>query len=413
MFRRQHLPRFLAVLGTIVASVVWSANAADPPRRSAPEQGEVSAESVYVRSGPSLNHYTICKLNAGDRVTIVGERNGWYEILAPAGVFSLISGDYVDSPDGKSGVVNGSNVRVRAGSSLNDSKYTIQTKLSKGAEVSILGRNPDGFYRIVPPDDVTVWISADFVERVSPGRLQHVRAVQAPIGDVTPAPTGAGVTDEKVSPEDAEPHSGSLLAAVQATFERGQLAEIDADADAEFAKPLLDRELDSLIKRYRKVAGQEEDEFARRYAEARITQIENMVEAAEAIRRVRRMGEQTDARRREFMAERANMHSAPVPVPSGLSAQGELHVSALYVPGTQPNRYRLVDPTQSPPRTIAYVDIPAELVIDVNEFLGRYVGVRASGQRLQPGGVDPVPIYVARELVVLDPAVATAGAEGD
>ena len=94
-------------------------------------EGEVNNDNVYVRSGDSLNHYTICKLNAGRRVKIVAERGDWYEILPPEDAFSLISGDYVDSADGKHGVVNGNNVRVRTGSSLNDNKYTESADASK------------------------------------------------------------------------------------------------------------------------------------------------------------------------------------------------------------------------------------------------------------------------------------------
>ena len=66
----------------------------------------ISGNDVYVRSGPSSNHYPVLKLAAGARVTVVGERGAWYEIVPPAGAFSFISGDFVDSADGKTGVVN-------------------------------------------------------------------------------------------------------------------------------------------------------------------------------------------------------------------------------------------------------------------------------------------------------------------
>ena len=69
------------------------------PGRPVIGQGEVTTNDLYVRSGPSLNHYTIAKLNAGDRVNIVGESGDWVEILPPPGTFSLISADYVDSAD--------------------------------------------------------------------------------------------------------------------------------------------------------------------------------------------------------------------------------------------------------------------------------------------------------------------------
>ena len=99
---------------------------AQRPEGRAARQGEITANDVYVRSGPSLNHYPVCKLDAGSRVTILGEGEGeWYEIRPPTGTFSLISADYVDTPNDKTGVVNGNNVRVRTGSLLNDNKYTV------------------------------------------------------------------------------------------------------------------------------------------------------------------------------------------------------------------------------------------------------------------------------------------------
>ena len=155
--------------------------------------GEVTGNDVYVRSGPSLNHYPVCKLDAGGRVTIVGEQGDWYEIEPPSDTFSYISSDFVDTPDDRTGVVNGNNVRVRAGSSLVKHKYTVQTKLSKGTEVSILGRNPDGFLQIVPPEGVTLWISKEFVAEVPQGRRQ--------VDTVASAPKAAtGDADRSISP---------------------------------------------------------------------------------------------------------------------------------------------------------------------------------------------------------------------
>ena len=407
---------YSGVVSVIVALVPGTAAmAVDPPERTVLGQGEVTGNNVYIRSGNSLNHYEICKLSAGDRVTIVGEKDGWYEIHPPDGVFSLISGDYVDTADDKNGVVNGDKVRVRAGSLLNDRKYTIQTKLSKGTEVSILGRNPDGFLRIVPPPGVTLWISGDYVTRVPEGRVRSEPTTTTPqkVSDRPVVPADSLSAEAK--PRPAAPRnagSASLLAALPPTRERRELLRIDADTDAELAKPVLERRLEPLIERYRKAGEVEEDEFAKRYAAARIEQLQRLGEVAETLRRVRELDEQTEAQRREFMRTRATMTDIPVPTPSALDAQGELRVSALYPPGSQRERYRLVDAATPPGRTIAYVDIPAGSGLDASAYVGRYVGVRAAQKRLQRGGVNPVPIYVARELVLLEPAGATADGPG-
>jgi hypothetical protein len=90
-----------------------------------------------------------------------------------------------------------------------------------------------------------------------------------------------------------------------------------------------------------------------------------------------------------------------VPTPSGLDAQGELRVSALYPPGSIPRRYRLVDASGPTDRTIAYIEFPDVADVDPDQYIGRHVGVRAAEKRWQRGGVDPIPVYVVKELVAL------------
>lgn len=383
---------------------------AEPAMGANGDAFEVAANDVYVRSGGSMNHYTICKLNAGDRVTVVGQNGKWYEILPPEGAFSLISGDYVDTADDKSGVVNGNNVRVRAGSLLNTHKYTVQRLLSKGAEVTILGRNADGFLRIAPPEGATLWISAEFLAPISYGTIARGadETSVGPSSDDDSSPPGNSETDAGAGSKrlpsrgEARGHRGTMLAALPATRERRLLATIDAEVEVELAKPLLDRKIDPFVERYQVLVGQDEDAFAKRYALARVEQLNTMNEIAGTVRKVRTLGDRTDARRLEFLAERTERRQAEVPTPSGIDARGVLRVSALYPEGSLPRRYRLVDTSRSTERTIAYVDIPADAGMNINALLGRYVGVRASRKRLMAGGVNPIPVLVAMELVLLE-----------
>ena len=127
-------------MAVVVVAMIASASFAQYKTETTPRPAEVTGADVYVRSGPSSNHYPVVKLNAGDRLTVVGENREWYEILPPEGTFSFISGDYVDTGDNKTGVVSGNGVRVRAGSVLPEfakNKYVVQTKLSRGAEISL------------------------------------------------------------------------------------------------------------------------------------------------------------------------------------------------------------------------------------------------------------------------------------
>ncbi|UCF35070.1 MAG: SH3 domain-containing protein [Phycisphaerales bacterium] len=378
------------------------------------QTAEVTGDNVHVRSGPSLNHYPVLKLGAGDRVTVVGEEGDWYKILPPSEAFSLISGDYVDTADGEHGVVNGNNVRVRAGSSLSEHKYTVQTMLSKGAEVTILGRNPDGFLRISPPEGATLWVSRQFIELVPDELIQlekeTARAMTERPTSESPGTEGAqpgrspkeAVKDAEAK---AETETRSALAKLPATGARRTLEVLDGEARQEMKKPLLERQFDSLIERYQAVASQdtEDDSLVRQYASRRVEQLTYMKDLIESVRRVRRLSEQAESTRREKMDERASLKTVEPSKPAGFDVKGELRYSSIYRSPAGPQRLRLIDPRSSSPRTIGYVELTGELKDKAEEFVGQYVGVRASDKRLQVGGVNPVPIYVAAEIVLLTP----------
>jgi uncharacterized protein YgiM (DUF1202 family) len=411
---------------------------AQKSHNSTPRQGEVNGNDVYVRSGPSTNHYPILKLSAGKRVSIVGESGEWYEIVPPEGTFSYISGEYVDTADDKSGVVNGNNVRVRAGSRLPEFsalKYVVQTKLSKGAEVSILGRDADGFLRINPPAGTTTWINRAFVSSptaradgaaapggstVADGKVvestKPIEKTAAPV----PMDSNSNAPSEPQAIADTKPDASdmirplpdqqdSVLTTLPPSKERDDLIEIDKLSRVELGKPIEQRQLKPLIKRYQVIAEQEEDSLARQYASARVRQLSYMTDLLDSVIKIRSIDGEAQLNRRAFLEGRAKIRETLPPIPQGMDVKGELRISSLYPPGTVPRRYRLVDTTGASERTLGYVEIPSDAGIDATSHVGQYVGVRASAKRLQTGGVNPVPIYIAAEIINLQPPGGDSG----
>lgn len=403
----------IVMLSCCVGAVI-----AQAPSKPAEGRAEVIGDDVYVRSGASANHYPVCKLNAGDRVSVVGETGEWLEILPPSSVFSFLSGDFVDTADGQRGVVNGNNVRVRAGSGLPDFqelRYVVQGHLSKGAEVEILGRDADGFLRIRPPAGVTVWINRQFVQMIPDALLEAERAAAVSVpkekkveADATPTDDAAASPDAKTDakPAVAEVTSETLrspLADVAPTEQRELLENLDVEAQAELAKPVLERQFAKLIEKYEAVATQTEDAFASQYARTRAAQLTKMAELVDTVRKMRRLSEAASSERRKYLELRSGIVATMPPIPSGVDAQGVLRVSALYPEGSRPRRYRLMGTAGGFEKTIAYVEVPRDVKIKIQEYIGQYVGVRAASKRLQAGGVNPVPIYLLGDLVRLDP----------
>ncbi len=402
----------LAVTLILVAAVATFAPA-EPPAEPAQQPdylAEVTGNDVYVRAGASSNYYPVSKLNAGNRITVVGQEGEWLAIEPPDGCYSLISETYVDTGDGAEGVVNGNNVRVYAGSLLTAKMYAIQLKLSRGAEVSILGREENGYYRIIPPAGAKLWMHSTYVERVPAALLELEAASQGELpaeNDIAAeqpvdAPTGAAVplTGEPEVPSPAEVEA-------QIADYRQQIKEIDAELKAELAKPLFRRELAPILERFAPLVEQETDAFARAYARTRSTQIADMIEIIGAVQQVRNLGDQVKSARQEAMTARANIRPTALTIKEGFDAEGELRFSAVYDSPAGPQRYRLVDPAVSPVRTLGYVEIPRDTEFDVEAFVGRRVAVRAREVKYQTGEVNPIAIYVAADIVALDPPSPT------
>lgn len=419
--------RYLAIAVVGILSVCGLA-AAEEATQSAfePYIGEVMTETLNVRSGPSTNYYVVTRIHRGGHVRVVGEESGWLAVVPPKGCFSLIAAEYVDRGDGVSGVVNGDKVRVRAGSDLSPHNYAVQVKLNRGALVKVLGEADEQYLKIEPPAKTTLWVSDEFIRRAPGGATKAELAVaesfdNAP-GYDTATPASETATDSK--PAEVETKSGSAVAdakpepkpkpkpkteepaievtTVSAEEYRHKLEVTDAKLKDEMARPLMHRDFSVLLPAYRELVDQKVDEYVRAYAEVRIKQLEDADDMIASLRNVRQLREDIRTVRKTALAERANLRPPPVEVGGGFDAEGELWPSALYDSPVGPRRYRLVDPTATPPRTLGYVEIPPESSINANDYLGRRVGVRAREHILQTGNVNPIAIYVAAELVVLD-----------
>lgn len=157
-----------SLLVTILTAAVTSTVLAEPnPGGAFPWEGEVSASNVFVRSGAGSNWYPTTKLNPGDRVLVLGEKFGWYQIAPPAGSFSYVDMSVVDRKAGaKTGTIKQDKVYVRAGSLLESRKSSTQVVLNKGATVDIQGE-AEGFFKIAPPAGATLFISKQYIKPVA------------------------------------------------------------------------------------------------------------------------------------------------------------------------------------------------------------------------------------------------------
>ena len=408
----------MILLGVLVGQAGIAVAQDNTAHASTPWIGEVTGNDVYLRSGPSTNYYPVTKLMAGSRLEVFQEENGWLAVAAPEGVFSLIDISYVDKDQGNKGVVNGNRVNVRAGSELSRSKYAKQKQLDKGAIVTIIGEDDEGYYKIVPPEGVYTWISAQFVTKVPEERLKQEAEKESRQAVTQAVPTSQPAQESSPTTQPSDPSGMLGKPAVEedapdlsttpderrelVTKLRTSIEEIEKNLAEELKKPLLERKYTLFIEEFAPLSEQETDPYSQAWAKVRIEQLENQIELVEAVKRVRAIKEKAHNERRDFASRRANIRTVPVPVDKGFAAEGELRESRIYDSPNGPRRYRLIDPNSEILHTLCYVEIPRDMDFDPGKYLGRMVGVHAREKFLKADGVDPVPVIIAAEVVLLE-----------
>jgi len=137
-----------------------------------PYKAHISADQVYVRSGPGQSYYPTDKLKLGQEVEVYRhDPGGWYAIRPVPNSFSWVSGRYLDVRDDGLAVVSEAGVAARVGSQLTDRRDVIQVRLREGEVVEILGKLevPNGsgtttWYKIAPPAGEFRWVFGKYVD---------------------------------------------------------------------------------------------------------------------------------------------------------------------------------------------------------------------------------------------------------
>ncbi len=351
--------------------------------------GEVVGDQVHVRSGPGVNYYPVTRLSSGDRVVIVGHKPAWVGVAPPGGTYSLVAKQYVDQDGQDQGVINGDRVWVRAGTDLSDDKYAKQTRLSKGARVTIVGQSGE-YYKIVPPKGAMLWISADYVRAIEEDEPATVD--QEPVVEPTPVA-------HQTTPPPAPSVKGIETDRLQAQIER-----IERILHQEFEKTPYHRDLQSVVDRFVPLADQDEDVVAKQYAAYRIEQLKRAMNRIESQKKAEELTTRLREQRIQFLEERSRIRPSKVHLAREFAVRGQFTTSAAFSSPVGLQRFRIIDPdsTGMIPRTIAYIEIDPQSNIDPQAFVGRYVGVRARGQKLLEGSVDPMVVYTAAEIVILE-----------
>jgi len=407
-----------------------------------PYAGIVNDDNVYVRSGPGEIFYATTKLNKGAKITVVAARNDWLKIIPPEGSFCYVARAYVEKRgDGTVGRVTKPDLNVRAGSSLNGLKTTVQTSLSEGDDVKILAdQAQDEYFKIAPPPGAYLYVKKEFVdaapqEKPAPVPIVASEKITEPIASapvppvienpaavaaspttkptvaiVTPVP-GTQPTEVAVAPatQPVEPSADEKFDALEEAF-------LDATN-----QPLEKQPIDTLITKYSALSTDPElPGSMKRIVDMRIATLKLRGDAQKQYADAMKMQEDARARQASLKAENQELADrVKAQAVSIYTALGTLRISSLQQSGT--TMYRLTDPASghtllyiksNDPKYTALVDKFIGVKGDVNEDTTMNLKVM---QPTSVDEVDPAKVNTTVTATIIPPSLlpktATANAD--
>ena len=403
------------------APVAADAATEDVPNARYSFVGTVNGSGVNVRSGPADSYYPTAQLNKGDRVVVVGIKFDWLKIVPPKGSFSYISKKFVRQDPGSSvGVITATNVRVIAGSSMNQLKVQEQMKLNTDDKVTIIG-DAEEYFKISPPEGAYLYVAKKYVE---PVRQATTRETEAPVAPSAGRPSSAipairplaenetggtaaapqGQSTELVPAVPTPP--GREAAALPTGKASEELVKLNADLEAVQKQPISERPLAELRQSYEALAAREDAPLSvRRAAEHRIGVLRLLEQQQTEVVTARKDASQFRAKQAEYQNQRRQIETRIKQVGVIVyTAVGQLDTSSIQQ-GGQP-LYRLVDPADG--QTVVYIRTG-----DATQtaMIGKYVGVRGevvSDQQLAVKVISPMSMEPVDASRVMRPGGSTA-----
>jgi uncharacterized protein YraI len=217
---RSHMATSIAILLGLAVLGAAAEPAAVPPRKF-PYKARVTANNVYVRSGPGNNYYPTEKVHAGTQLEVHRhDAGGWCAIRPPDGSFSWVPGRHLKPGEENLAEVTSDRVPVGVGSRFSDIRHATHVRLDRGELVAVLGKKEidlgsgaETWYRISPPSGEFRWVLTSYLDPLpekAPGAGSG--AVANGPGAASPGATGGSSSGVEGSSAAAGPAPGPLPA---------------------------------------------------------------------------------------------------------------------------------------------------------------------------------------------------------
>jgi len=349
-----------------------------------PFVAEVTANDVYIRSGPGTQNYHCGKLFDGDRVQVTKAESGWSCIVPPPGCFSWIAMQYVsiNLENPTMGIVTGNNVGVYAGSDyvLPMNSISKQMVLNRGQNVRLLSEEKDEYYKIAPPEGAHLWISSQFVRPLQPTAPTPPVKIEAPTPTTPPTeatPPGTPKTESEV---------------LDAYYALSKLVK------EEVKKPQAEQDYTEIKAKLTELSEIETGGRGARYAGFTLKQVERFELACTVAKEIALQSKELKSVTTKINEAHA-ARLAQIKDMGKFAVIGKFEESVLYASTetVMPKRYRILNASG---KTVCYVSpTGAAASKDLSEFIGKKVGLVG---KIQPHQATARAFVQFSEIVALD-----------
>ena len=333
-------------------------------KASYPFEGEIQTERLNVRMFPRADGQSIIAavVSQGEKVTVVGEKEDFFQILPPKGATVWVIGRNVKR-EGQTGTITANDVPVRLDSRVNADAVAL---LKEGEPVSIVGENM-GWYKIASPPAVKYYVGKKFV------KAGAAVEVALPKDEAkAPAKAAQGGSDSGAR--------ATLAVADQLLDEQRRLVEEKKIDQVDFSR---------VIAAYESARDQAKSEVVR-------------LEAEKGLKRYRDIHLIWESARSQLLAKEAEVAKKleEINKPKAEEAKGPLMVGHIDTTGLlwkRPGTHKLV----MGGKIVCFIrakEGDEKMTSRFNDFFGKYVGVNGSLIK-NPEGWDGYSVVVVDELV--------------
>jgi len=343
-------------------------------KRSFPFEGDITVERLNVRMFPKGDQNSIITsvLGLGDKVTVVAEKDEYYQILPPKGSTVFVTAKNIKR-DGDKGVATTNDVPVRLDSRVN---ADVLCTLKENDSVKVLGEHM-GWLKIEAPPAVKYYVGKKYV---------HLGGEVVPVS--APAPVAAKDGARKAAPAAA---AGASDAEAQALIAKAK-RELDRQDQLIAEKRFEEIDFSSVVADYQAAQSKAQTDAVRTEAEHgldRYREISRIWATAKAQIEARKA---LDAEKLKAIEE---AHKAEAPT---TMFQGYLDTTGLLF--KRPGTHKLV----MGGRIICFLrvkDGDEKMLTRLNDGYQKFVGINGT-VIANPDGWDGYKVVVVDELIKLE-----------